>query len=45
MLNLINDNPTVVITILGWVISELLPFVPGPYNGIVQGIIQYLSKR
>lgn len=43
---LVSSNPDIVIGLIGWIITtEVMPFIPGPYNGIVQGILEYLTKK
>lgn len=34
-----------IITIIGLIISEIMPLLPNKYNGIIQGIIAVIAKR
>jgi hypothetical protein len=42
----LNDNPTTVVGFFVWLVTtEILPFIPGPYNGIVQSIIKAIADN
>ena len=45
MVDFLVTNSDTVIMVVGLVISEMLALVPGPYNGIVQGIFKLIVER
>jgi len=39
-------NPDMIVGLIGWLLtSEVLPLLPGRYNGIIQGVLRYLMDR
>ncbi len=50
ILSFLSENPAVISGLIVYLITtEVLPFVPGTYNGVLQGVIQgiadYLANK